>query len=69
MIYWLIDCSLQEKERIWKSENQQGPPGLDKLVLVILGPHGEQKVMNNEKKVEDYLEDLAAGKIKFMLQR
>ncbi|BFZ14146.1 hypothetical protein BsWGS_17185 [Bradybaena similaris] len=58
----------EEKERIWKSENQQGPPGLDKLVLVIIGQNGEEKVMNDEKKIEEYLDDLTHGTIKFVHQ-
>ncbi|BFZ14147.1 hypothetical protein BsWGS_17186 [Bradybaena similaris] len=57
----------KEKERIWNYENQQGPPGLHQFVLVILGQNGEQKVMNDDARIEDYLDDLTVGTIKFML--
>ncbi|BFZ14145.1 hypothetical protein BsWGS_17184 [Bradybaena similaris] len=56
----------EEKARIWANENQRGPPELHELVLVIMGPHGEQRVMDDELKIEDYLHDLAAGKIRFV---
>ncbi|CAG5123604.1 unnamed protein product, partial [Candidula unifasciata] len=65
----LANTVLAEKTRIWAQENQRGPPELADVVLVLVDPHGGQKLMDDHKRIEDYLDNLASSSIEFIYKR